>query len=78
MWWWATLLVLVRRKDRNTMRAAEQVGSDLGESVAKRWQETDAATAAMLALTRTMVRLTWAVMLLTLVVLAATVWLGLR
>lgn len=78
MWWWATLVLLVRRSDRKSIAVAERVGRDLAESVVKRWEQTDAATDAMLTLTRTMVRLTWAVVVLSVIVLSATIWLGLR
>ena len=78
LWWYVLLALAVRRSNRQGMKAAEQVGHDLAESVVNRWEQTDAATDAMLRLTQTMVRLTWAIMALTLVVLAATLWLGLR
>jgi hypothetical protein len=78
LWWWVLLVLAVRRSDRRHIRAAEHVGRDLAESVVARWEQTDAATDAMLALTRTMVRLTWAIMGLTVVVLAATLYVGLR
>jgi hypothetical protein len=78
VWWWVVLVLAVRHRDRKTMKAAEKIGEELADSVVKRWEHTDAATDAMLKLTRTMVRLTWAIMGLTLIVLAATLWLGLR
>jgi hypothetical protein len=43
-----------------------------------RWANTDAQTKAMLDLTRKLVALTWAVVVLTLIVLAGTLYLGLR
>lgn len=78
LWWWVLLALSVRRSNRQGMKAAEQIGRDLGESVVKRWEQTDAATDAMLKLTRTMVRLTWAIMALTVVVLAVTLYVGLQ
>lgn len=77
-WWWVLLLLVLRRGNKRATRAAAKVGADLGESVVWRWEKTDASTDAMLRLTRTMVRLTWAVAVLTIVVLASTLWLGLR
>lgn len=77
-WWWGLLVLLLVRDDRKTRRGMERVGRDLGESVVKRWEDTDEATAAMLKMTRTVVRLTWAVVGLTVVVIGATVYLGLR
>jgi NhaP-type Na+/H+ or K+/H+ antiporter len=55
-----------------------QVGRDLEESVVTRWEQTDAPTKSMLKLTRTMVRLTWAVVFLTVLVLGAALHVGLR
>ncbi len=43
-----------------------------------RWAGTDAQTAAMLDWTHKLVRLTWAVVVPTVVVLAATLYVGLR
>ena len=78
-WWWWTLLALALiYNGRRTERKMERIGRDLGESVVTRWQDTDEATVAMLKMTRTMVRLTWAVVILTVVVIAATIYLGLR
>lgn len=71
-------VLLVRRSDRRSIEVAERVGRDLAESVVTRWEQTDASTDAMLKLTRTMARLTWAVMILTVVVLGATLYVGLR
>lgn len=78
LWWWVLLVLSVRRSGRRDIKAAEHVGRELAESVVARWEQTDAATDAMLRLTRTMVRLTWAIMALTVVVLAATLYVGLR
>jgi hypothetical protein len=66
-WWWAILMLLVLRDERRTVKQGEQVGRELGEVVVSRWRDTDASTEAMLDLNRTMVRLTWAVVGLTVV-----------
>lgn len=78
LWWWALLTLLLRRSSRRNIKAAEKVGRDVAEIVFQRWQDTDTRTAAMLDLTRRLVRLTWAVVVLTVVVLGATLYLGLR
>jgi hypothetical protein len=78
LWWYVLFALMVRRNGRRQIQAAEHVGRDLAESVVARWEQTDAATDAMLKLTRTMVRLTWAIMTLTVVVLLATLYVGLR
>lgn len=70
--------VVLVRDGRRTRRQMEGVGRDLAQSVVARWDHTDADTAAMLKLNRTMVRLTWAVVVLTVVVLGATLYVGLR
>jgi hypothetical protein len=77
-WWWAALALMLVRDGRGTRRQMERTGRNLGESVVMRWEQTDAATESMLKLTRTMVRPTWAVVVLTIVVLGATLYLGLR
>jgi len=71
-------LLVARRRDKAAFEAAIRVGEDIGQSVLTRWADTDAQTAAMLDLTHKLVRLTWAVVVLTVVVLAATLYVGLR
>lgn len=77
-WWWLLLGLLLIRDGRRSRRKLVEVGEDLAEVVVKRWEQTDDATATMIDLNQTMVRLTWAVVALTVVVLGATLWLGLR
>lgn len=77
-WWWGLLVVMVLRDGRRTRKEDERIGQELGESVVTRWKDTDEATAVMLKMTKTMVRLTWAVVALTVVVLGATLHLGLQ
>jgi hypothetical protein len=77
-WWWALLVVMLRLDSHRTRKQLRRVGRELGESVVSRWDQTDAATDSMLDLNRTMVRLTWATVALTVVVLGATIYLGLR
>ena len=77
-WWWVLLVILLVRDGRRTRRQMEQVGRDLGQAVVTRWKDTDDATASMLKMTRTMVRLTWAVVVLTVVVAGATFYIGLH
>jgi hypothetical protein len=77
-WWWGLLVLLLARDGRRNRRKMKRTGKDLGKSVVARWEQVDAATAAMLKLNRTMVRLTWAVVALTLVALGVTLYLGLR
>jgi hypothetical protein len=66
-WWWAILLLFMLHDDRRNVKQGEQLGRDLGEIVVNRWRDTDAATEAIIKLNRTMVRLTWAVVGLTVV-----------
>ena len=77
-WWWALLALALIYNGRRTERKMERIGRNLGESVVTRWRDTDEATAAMLKMTRTMVGLTWAVVILTVVVIGATLYLGFR
>ncbi len=78
LWWWTLLTLALRRSSRSNRKAAEKLGRDMAEIVFERWQQTDATTTAMLDLTQKLVRLTWAIVALTLVVLGATLYLGLR
>lgn len=66
-------LLLVRRQDKRQVKQAERIGRELAESVVFRWQEGDARTDALLALTRTLKRLTWALVVAALASLAVAV-----
>jgi hypothetical protein len=77
-WWWATPALALIRDGRRNGRQTERLGRDLGESVVMRWEETDSATESMFKMTQTMVWVTWAVVVLTVVVIAATLYLGIR
>lgn len=63
-WWWAALLLLVIHQSRRNQRALHQVGVDLAEVTVTRWEETDEATTAQVKRT--------------IVVVGATLYLGLR
>jgi hypothetical protein len=67
-----------RRAGRDASNTGRELGQDLGNVVVDRWAKTDKDSRAMLDLTRQMVRLTWAVMTLTIVVLGVTLYAGLR
>jgi hypothetical protein len=66
-WFWVIVVLLRLREDRRTVKQGAELGRKLGEIVVDRWRDTDASTEAVLKLNRTMVRLTWAVVGLTVV-----------
>jgi hypothetical protein len=70
-------MLLGYRRNRKDRHELVETSRGLAEAVTARWATTDADTQAMLNLTRQMVRLTWAVVILTVVVLGATLYLGL-
>ena len=66
-------LLLSRLWQRRQVKAAARVGTEIGESVVERWRQTDETAAAMYRLNRTMTRLTWVLLVLTMATLAVAV-----
>jgi hypothetical protein len=66
-------LLLARRQQNRSLREVESVGKDLGEVTVERWREGDARTDQMIALTKTLARLTWVLLAATVVTLAVNV-----
>lgn len=66
-------LLLARRLQNRSLREAESVGKDLGEITVERWREGDVRTDQMIALTKTLARLTWVLLAATVVTLVVNV-----
>lgn len=76
-WWSLPVLVALilgrRRQRRDLAEAVESVGG-VATIIGERWTERDERERELLALTARVVRLTWALVFLTVAVLAVTVW----
>lgn len=66
-------LLLARRLQSRSLREAESVGKDLGEITVERWREGDVRTDQIIALTKTLARLTWVLLAATVVTLVVNV-----
>ena len=76
-YWPASVLaaaIMIRRRDRRMVKEADRIGREIGESVVSRWRETDERTEALIKMTRTLARLTWALLIVTLGTLAVAIW----
>jgi hypothetical protein len=65
-------LLLTRRSDQHAVVQAQRIGRELGEAVNDRWRTSDERTDELLALTRTLKWLTWALFAVAAATLAAT------
>lgn len=63
-------LLLARREQARSVEDGTRIGTELGESVVTRWHQNDAGTQAIIALTRTLARLTWVLVFVGLATLA--------
>ena len=68
----AGLSVSLRQRKRDETSGV-RIGSDLGDAVVTRWKQGDESTAAMIALTRTLARLTWVLLFVAVATLAVAV-----
>ncbi|MEX1140725.1 MAG: hypothetical protein WEB79_00225 [Thermoleophilaceae bacterium] len=66
-------LLLARLEGQHQERNAARIGRELAESVVVRWKQNDEATAATIALTRTLARLTWVLVFVGFATLAVAV-----
>ncbi|HSS05332.1 MAG TPA: hypothetical protein VLK89_09150 [Solirubrobacterales bacterium] len=66
-------MLLARRLQNRSLREVEDVGKDLGEITVERWREGDTRTDQMIALTKTVARLTWVLLVATVVTLVVNV-----
>lgn len=64
-------LLLARWQQNRALRDAGKVGKDIGEITVQRWQEGDVRADQLIALTKTLTRLTWVLLAVTAVTLVA-------
>ena len=67
-------LVLARRRQNQELAGAVEGVEEIATLIGERWRETDRREAELLALQARVVRLTWAMLLLTVAVLGVTIW----
>jgi hypothetical protein len=66
-------LLLARRQQNRERQNFAELGKDLGEATTQRWQESDARADRLIALSKTLTRLTWVLLLATVVTLLVNV-----
>jgi hypothetical protein len=67
---------LNRLRDRRMVEDAERIRRDIAGSVVGRWRETEERTDALIKMTRTLARLTWALLILTIGTLGSGLGVG--
>lgn len=71
-------LFLAQLQQHRDHRKFAELGKELGEITTQRWQETDTRADRLIELSKTLTRLTWVLLLATVVTLVVNVILALR
>jgi hypothetical protein len=61
------------RSERRLVRETERIAGDLGDTITQRWRTGDERADELLALTRSLMRLTWALLAVAAVTLVVTI-----